>query len=292
MLPIIQLALKKHLANTKAMAFDSVHGIAFHRGLGNPVGPTSTNYAKYLDTDLIADFAQTVYTKPNFAVVANGAEHEEVSKWVNQFFTDVSSGSSPIESQQTKYYGGEERISHASGNTMILAFPGSSSFTGGFYKPEISVLASLLGGQSHVKWSPGFSLLSKASQNFPAAHVDTKSVIYSDAGLLTVTIHGAAKDVSGAAHEAVKTIQKIAGGEISKEDISKAKAAAKFKELEYGQNIWAGIELTGAGLVHGGKAYQLDETAKLIDAVTEEKVKAVSFPGRSSDDCWILMHDN
>ncbi|KAH0250817.1 hypothetical protein KCU91_g19424, partial [Aureobasidium melanogenum] len=76
----------------------------------------------------------------------------------------------------------------------------------------------------------------------------------------------------GAAQEVVNALKQVAEG-VSKEDFTKAKAAAKFKELEFGQNIDAGIELTGAGLVQGNKAYQIDEVAKGIDAVTEEQLK-------------------
>src|SRR6185312_11434556 len=108
--------------------------------------------------------------------------------------------------------------------------------------------------------------------------VETKSDIYSDAGLLTVAVTGSAKDVTGAAYKAVETIKKVAAGEISAEDFSKAVAQAKFKELEHGQNIWGSLELTGAGLIHGGKAYQLDETAQKIGSVTQDQLKKVGCP--------------
>lgn len=265
------------LGNVKDMASNSAHGLAFHRGLGVPLSPaSSTPLSKYLDADTIADFASSAYSKSNFAIVANGVESGELSKWVNEFFTDVPSGTSSIQSSQSKYYGGEERIAHGSGNAMTIAFPGSSSFTGGSYKPEYAVLAALLGGQSSIKWSSGFSLLSKAAQNYPGATINTKSAIYSDAGLLTVDISGSANDVRSAAGEVVNTIKQIASG-VSKEDFTKAKATAKFRELEFGQNIYAGLELTGSGLVTGNKAYQIDETAKAIDGVSEEALKEVSY---------------
>ncbi|KAF4303790.1 Peptidase M16 [Botryosphaeria dothidea] len=273
-IPLIHLAHKKSLANTSELALNSVHGLAFHRGLGTPLVPTtSAAYSKYLEPETVAEFASQAYGKGNFAVVANGAEHGELTKWVNEFFSGIPSSAKALESSQTKYYGGEERIAHSGKNTIVIAFPGSSSYTGGSYKPEIAVLGSLLGGQSQVKWTPGFSLLSKAGENFPGAKIDTKSLIYSDAGLLTVTVSGAAKDVSSAAAEAVKTLQEIAGGNIKSEDIQKAKARAKYLELEHGQNIFGSLELTGAGLAQSGKPYQLDETAKAIDGVSEEAVR-------------------
>ena len=255
--------------------------MAFHRGLGTPLYPSSSSpIANYLDESTIEAYASVAYSKPNFAIVANGADNAEVSKWVGEFFKDVNNkpldGVPALASSQTKYHGGEERIAHASGNTMIVGFAGSSSYTGGFYKPEIAVLATLLGGESSIKWSPGYSLLSKASIDFPGARVKTKSAIYSDAGLLYTQISGSAKDVAGAAKKVVDTIKSVASGSIAKEDVAKAKAQAKFKELEFGQNTDAGVELTGSGLITGNKAYQIDETAKLIDAVDESKLKQVS----------------
>jgi len=273
--PQIEMARKNHLANTKSIAWESVHSLAFHRGLGTPIYPTSsTPVSKYVDSYSIADYANAAYAKQNIAIVGNGIEDGQLQKWVGQFFQQLPS-SGALSGQQTKYYGGEERIAHNAGNTVILAFPGSSSFTGGFYKPEIAVLASLLGGQSSIKWSTGFSLLAKATEG-TGARATTKSAIYSDAGLLTVVIEGKAEDVAKAAQNAVETIKKVAGGDIAKEDFKKAVAHAKFTELEFGQDINAGLELTGSGLASGGKAYQLDETAKLIDGVSEEALKNVA----------------
>jgi ubiquinol-cytochrome c reductase core subunit 2 len=261
------------------MAINSAHSLAFHRGLGVPTASASqTPYTKYLEADTIEWFSKIAYAKPNFAVVANGAEHSELNKWVNEFFGNVPA--SPLEqlttgTEQTKYHGGQERIAYDGLNTMVIGFPGSSSFTGKFYKPELAVLASLIGGQSSIKWSPGFSLLGNAKAS-PGTKVNTTSAIYSDAGLLYTTITGNAPNVAKTAYAAVELIQKIASGDIAAEDIQKAKAAAKFKELENGQDITAGLVLTGSGLVHNTQAYQIDEVAKAIDGVTDEAVKSVS----------------
>jgi ubiquinol-cytochrome c reductase core subunit 2 len=277
-LQLIHLAHKKFLASVTDMAVESVHALAFHRGLGVPTASSSTvPYTKYLDPETIAAFSKVAYAKSNIAVVANGAEHADLSKWVSEFFNDVPA--TPAEqisvgTEPTKYFGGEERIAHNGGNAFVIGFPGSSSFTGKFYKPEIAVLASLIGGTSSIKWSPGFSILGNAKAS-PGTQVKTTSAIYSDAGLLYTVITGSASNVAKTAKAAVDAIKKIAAGEISKEDIQKAKAAAKFKELEYGQDVKAGLELTGTGLVHGSKAYQIDEVAKAVDGVSEQALKAV-----------------
>lgn len=275
--PIIEMSLKKYLARPTEMAFNSAHGLAFHRGLGTPLYPSSaTPLKKYLDADTVAEYAQSAYSKPSFAVVANGASQEDLKKWVGEFFNNVpATAQHNLKAEQTKYHGGEERIAHTGGNAMVLAFPGSSTPTGPFYKPEVAVLAALLGGQTTIKWSPGFSLLSKATQNAPNMHIDTQSTIYSDAGLLTITMSGSASDIKTSAPKVVEALKGVAEG-INKEDFAKAKALAKFKELEFGQETQAGMELAGAGLVHGGKPYQIDEVAKAADSVTEEQVKKVA----------------
>ena len=280
-LPSVKLSQKELLASPQALALDSAHGVAFHRGLGTPLHPTSSSsLSRYLSAGRLQAFSQAAYAKPNFAVVANGASHKDLGNWVKQFFTDSPSAAPKSlpsnESPASKYYGGEERIAHDGGNAMILAFNGSPSFTAGSaYKPEYQVLASLLGGQSSIKWTPGFSLLAQAEASSPGIHVNTTNANYSDAGLLYVSITGPSRSVAIAAASAVKAIHTVAKGEIAAEDIKKAVANAKFRALEEGQKIEAGLELTGSGLINEGKAHQIDEVGKGIDGVKAEAVQKV-----------------
>ena len=284
-IPNMALSRKSLLGHVEQLAINSAHAVAFHRGLGNPLHPSSSlPMTKYLDEGSLQYYSRAAYSKSNFAIVANGADHQELSKWVGEFFNEVES-SPPKDlpnpgATTTKYYGGQERIAHDSGNCVVIAFPGSGSITGGSYKPESQVLAALLGGQSNIKWAPGFSVLSKATEAYPQVRTRTEHHTYSDAGLLAITISGAnAQQLRKASEDVVKTLKSVGAGNVSKEDVRKATATAKFKALESGQNISTGVELTGAGLVQGGKAFQLDELAKAIDTVTEEQVKKVgAFP--------------
>lgn len=280
MVRVLKLEQKGLLASPLSLALNSVHSLAFHRGLGEPLHLTSsTPISKYLDARAIAEFGRAAYARSNISVVANGASHSELSKWVGEFFADTGNGSSvfKLSSPASQYYGGEERIAHNSGNVVVLGFPGSSSFTAGSsFKPEISVLAALLGGESAIKWSPGFSLLSHAAKDLPQADVSTQHAAYSDAGLLYVTISGEASQVAKASKNVVDALKKVAAGDVAEEDIKKAIASAKFKALEAGQQTDAGLEATGSGLLTQGKAFQIDEIGGAIDKVSGEKVKAVS----------------
>ncbi|KAH0537159.1 hypothetical protein FGG08_006029 [Glutinoglossum americanum] len=275
-IPILTLHHQRFLTSTQDLAHNSAHGIAFHRGLGAPLHATPSTLSKYLTEEAaIAAYSAAAYAKPNIAVVANGADPSILSKWAGEFFKDypTSREATILESSASKYYGGEERTDHKSGNSLVIAFSGSRSFaTGSSYKPEITVLAALLGGQPSIKWSSGFSLLSKAVSGHPGATISTAHATYSDAGLLFITLNGNANAIRGASAEVVKTLKSVAAGEVSKEDFSKAVALAKFRALEAGQEITSSLELMGSGLIHGIKPLQLDEVARTIGAVNVEQV--------------------
>ncbi|KAJ5698277.1 Cytochrome b-c1 complex subunit 2 [Penicillium macrosclerotiorum] len=269
-------------ANPENVALDAAHGVAFHRGLGSPITPSQTNpYEKYVSADALAQFAQDAYAKSNVALVASGPNSAEVSKWVGQFFKDLPTGTASSQykvqpTEASKYFGGEQRIASKTGNAVVIAFPGSSAFGTAGYKAEASVLAALLGGQSTIKWTPGFSLLSKATQGFSQLNVSTQNLAYSDAGLFTVTLSGQADQVGAATKNVVDALKKAAAGEVSSEEIKKATALAKFRALESIQTLETGLEATGSGLIHGNKPYQIGEIAQAIENVSEQQVKEVA----------------
>ncbi|KAJ6439616.1 cytochrome b-c1 complex subunit 2 [Purpureocillium lavendulum] len=264
-------------ANVPALALDNAHSVAFHTGLGAPVYPSlSTPYQKYLNEEYIASYADVVYAKPNIAVVADGASPDALSKWVSQFFKDVPASSQSGQSlkvEASKYYGGEQRTNHAGGNSMVIAFPGSDSNGS---KPEIAVLAALLGGKPTIKWAPGFSLLSKATAGSAGLSVSSANLAYSDAGLLAVQLTGSAAAVRKAAEETAKALKSVADGSVSKEDVAKAVANAKFDALEKAQLRGPSILQAGSGLVHSGKASDLAALASGIDSVTADKLKTTA----------------
>ncbi|KAH0496405.1 hypothetical protein TgHK011_003766 [Trichoderma gracile] len=264
-------------ADVAGLALDNAHAVAFHNGLGAALNPSASfPFQKYVNEEYVSSFADVVYSKPNIAVVADGAGAQNLSKWVDQFFKSVPAAArsgQTLKSEPTKYYGGEQRTSHPAGNAVVIAFPGSD--TAGS-KPEIEVLATLLGGQSTIKWTPGFSLLAKATAGTSGLSVGASNQAYSDAGLLTIQLSGAAASVRKAAEETVKALKAIAAGNVSKEDVAKAVANAKFGLLEKAQTRGAGLLLAGTSLVHSGKVQDLAALAKSLDAVTADKLKTTA----------------
>lgn len=275
---IVHLKQGKLTNNALGQALDNAHSVAYHKGLGSSIYPSSsTTLGPYLNENSIAAFAETVYTKPNIAIVADGASQASLSKWIEPFFRDVpASASSPLQlfTEATKYYGGEQRTSLAGSNAMVLAFPGHNLHSD---KADVAVLTALLGGQSSIKWSPGFSLLSKASAAAQGSTIVAKNLAYTDAGLLTIQITGSSGAVRKGAEEAVKALKSVAESGVTKEVLTKAIAKAKFDLLSQNELTGTGIVSAGNSLIHGGKIFQVTEALKGYEAVTAEKVKAVGF---------------
>ena len=268
-------------ADAEGLAVDAAHGLAFHRGLGENIAPNTTvPFEKYLNVEALSEFAKDAYSKPNIALVGSGPNSAELSKWTGQFFQQLpSTGTSSQYKVQdkvaSKYHGGEQRISSKAGNAFVIAFPGSSAFGTAGYKPEASVLASLLGGESTIKWTPGSSLLSQATKGFSQLRVSTKNHAYSDAGLFTVALSGNAGQVATASKNVVDALKKTAAGEIGGEEIKKAAALAKFRTLESVQTLETGLEASGSALINGAKPHQIGEIAQSFDSVSEQQVKDV-----------------
>ena len=228
-----------------------------------------------MNEEYIASYADVAYAKPNIALIADGASPDSLSKWVGQFFKDVPStprSGQTLKTDATKYFGGEQRTSSSAGNSIVIAFPGSGYDS---TKPEHAVLAALLGGQSTIKWAPGFSLLAKATAGTSGLTVNTSNLTYSDAGLLAVQLSGPAASVRKGAEETVKVLKSIADGQASQEDVKKAVANAKFNLLNQNQLRQPSIALAGSGIVNSGKPYDSATIAKAIDGVSAETIKTV-----------------
>lgn len=275
---VLHLKQNKVTQSALAQALDNAHAVAFHKGLGSSIYPSnSTALGPYLNEHSVAAFAESVYTKPNIAIVADGTTQASLGKWVEPFFRDVktSATESPLAlfNEPSKYYGGEQRTSLSGTNAVVLAFPGSSLSSD---KADVAVLSALLGGESSIKWAPGFSLLSQASAAAPGSKIIAKNLAYSDAGLLTIQITGSPVATREGAFEAVKALKSVAESGVTKEVLTKAVAKAKFDLLSANELTGNGMVSAGNSLLHGGKIFEVTSALKSYEAVTADQIKAVS----------------
>ncbi len=204
-------------SNPAGRAIELAHALAFRTGLGSPLFATEDSD---ITIDTIKEFASSVFTKGNIAVLGTGISQEALSQLVGKSLASLASTGSPSKSQ-TSYFGGETRVdSHGGPQTVFIGFGSAGAPT-----PEVAVLAAHLSPQPSVKWSQGTSPITAA---IPAtASVQSVLLPYSDASLFGLFIQGeTTEDVKTAGKAAVAALKQA--GSIQGDELAKAVAKAKF----------------------------------------------------------------
>ncbi|KAA8913218.1 Metalloenzyme, LuxS/M16 peptidase-like protein [Sphaerosporella brunnea] len=250
--PALAEELAVYSRDPAAIAYEHAHNVAFHTGLGGHKLSMSPKFTRRVTLLL----SPRVPPRPSWR------------KWTSQFFADVPQGNG-ISSPATKYFGGENRIYGARGDSLVIAFPGSQG--GPSFKAEYIVLSYLLGGQSGTKWNAGTSILSQAVNQMTDVKAVAQHVAYSDAGLLSVTITGPHESLQKAGEEVVKGINSLTT--VKAEDMRKAIAQAKFDVLSGAEDRSHGLELVGQSVIASGKAPQVVEVVKALEGVTVSAVQ-------------------
>ncbi|KAF3921430.1 hypothetical protein ABW21_db0203279 [Orbilia brochopaga] len=246
-------------------ALEAAHAVAYHQGLGLD----QLSYVrKDFGTREIALYASLTFNKSNYAVVGSGVPHSELVKYTSEFFGHAKDGE-VADSESSAYYGGENRIWSQAGNAVVIAFPGSAG--GAAFKPELSVLSYLLGGQSNIKWSHGNSLIGKVLDKYLSVTAASKNVTYSDTGLFYVTVAGPAAEVKNALPGVVEAIKSLSN--VTAADVKRAIQNAKFDVYAAAEDNALSLEAIGQSVIATGSIPQVEQTIKAIDSVTVESVR-------------------
>lgn len=217
--PLIEGDAAAAASNPAILALELAHLIAFRQGLGSSLyGPAHPSFG-YKD---VQEYASSVFTKDNIAVIGTNLEQAKLTELVNKAFSSAPSAAGPATPAST-YFGGENRIESSSGTQAVFIGFGVA----GKPSPEAAVLAAHLSPSPSIKWSKGTSEL--AAEIPEGASVESVYLPYSDATLLGLLVQAPTTEgVKLASQAAVKAIKKAAQG-ISQEELNIAKAKAKFR---------------------------------------------------------------
>lgn len=259
------------LKSPPAIAADSLHALAFRRGLGNTLLAAPESPVSW---ETVRDYAKQSYVKQNMAIVATGADANELDSLVAKHFHDVPSGS-PAQATGSKYYGGEARIPYRSPiGHFVIGFPGSAASP---HSPaELTILGNLLGGMSSIKWSAGNSILGQAASNLGST---TKAIAnhgaYTDAGLFSVYVMGPTASIKTAAKASVDAIKAVAQ-DVKAEDLKRAIAQAKFNTYAAAEERTMSAETIGRSLLSSGKTPDVETVVADLEKVTAAQLKSAA----------------
>jgi ubiquinol-cytochrome c reductase core subunit 2 len=258
-----------------ALALNAVHTTAFHHGLGAEVIASPTIPVKI---ELVRAFANSAYSKANLVLVASGANAEELTPQLQEFWKDLPTGEL-LTTRKAKVSPGETRISHrSSSNAIAIAFPGSSLYSQA--SPELVVLSHLLGGFPRVKWSKGQSALAKIAGSVGGdVELVASNIAYSDAGLFTILALGPSYSIGEATSQALKLLRDIAKGSatIKPDELKRAVASARYATYAAGEPRLSALESIGQAVLDTGKAPDYDSIVAEFNKVTSEKVQKVKL---------------
>jgi len=273
-LPLAQLDYDALQTSTASLALGAIHASAFHRGLGTHLLASPTIPLHAHD---VQEYAKVAYTKANLVLVASGANAEELTPQIQEFWKDLPAGT-PLNTPPAKFSGGETRISHSSSqNIYAISFPGSSLY-GPNSSAEHIILSHFLGGFPRIKWATGHSAFAKIAEGISKnTNLLATNIAYSDAGLFTIVAVGGPISVSQAASAGVKLLRDIAKGTVTikPEEVKRAIASARYVTYAAGEARLSSLEPIGQAVLDIGKVPDRDSVIAAYEKVTPEKLKQV-----------------
>lgn len=293
-LPQVQSEYEQALNSPSVLGFDQLTQTAFRqRGLGASLFSSPANAVSHRQ---VVAFAESTFAKDNIAVVGSGIESATLSKLVSKAFKDVRPSKGSIQAGSKQYFGGDARIpfvahhgaseSQAHHGYYLLGFEGA----GVDASPELAVLRSHLGGESSVKWSNGLSPFSQIADKVAGANVSAFNVNFSDSGLIGAFISAPQDRVQEAASAASQAL-KQATKSLSKEDLAKAKAKARF-EAAAAIESRAGVHAAVATqLLDSKKVQLLEETFSKIEGVSASALASAASKALSGKATTVAIGD-
>lgn len=259
-------------SSPSTLALDLAHVLAFRApGLGSSL--FASGHKPLTHTD-VANFAHSVFTAGNVAILGTGIGQSELQSLVEKYLvkgdSSLAQGAGP-QTRAAKYYGGETWIdSHYDTPTLFIGFGAS-----GAPSSALATLAEILTPAPSVKWASGTSPISAF---VPAgATVEVIHLPYTDAALFgyLVTAKNSA-DIKVAAQAAVKALKDAAGSSgIKSEDLKKGIAKAKFTAASSIDTREGLVSVLGSKVLSGGEA-SAESLIKSLDSVSNAAVSKVS----------------
>ncbi|KAK9478964.1 Metalloenzyme, LuxS/M16 peptidase-like protein [Lipomyces japonicus] len=258
--PLLKLDYLDAAKDVSYVASETLHGIAFRSGLGLPL---LSQPIDSINSKIIAEYKEDVYTKANLAIVASGASVSQLSELAAKFLDETEAGTT-VPVPTSAVHGGESRIASTDGNAISLGFPTASD-------PEFSVLAAILGGAPSIKWASSNSILGATTGGNAVAKLNK----YAGANLLSINVTGSsAAEVSSSAASAVNALKSVASG-VETDALKKAVAAAKFDYLaSFAEPGFLGV--IGTEILTSGAVPSVAKAVSELEAVSAANVKAAA----------------
>ncbi|KAG4304686.1 hypothetical protein PORY_001739, partial [Pneumocystis oryctolagi] len=268
-LPYALFEDKRRHSTPSMFGFDTIHELAFRRGLGNPLLTNERNYAA---VEMIKDYAKKSYVKNNLVILATNVNHSELIDFVKEYFSSLPLGTA-ASSPETIYYGGENRIPFKTHiGHFIISFPRPAAFTP--LSEEYLLLSYLLGMGSRIKWSYGNSPFGNIEKSLSNGTVLlSNNFAYSDMGLFCIYVYGPIGTLKKAAKSSIEVLRSMVKT-ICDEDIKKAISQVKYSLLDLDTKQAKVHEDVGLHYLTSGSLLDYESIVSRIEKITLSRMKS------------------
>ncbi|XP_010772055.1 cytochrome b-c1 complex subunit 2, mitochondrial-like [Notothenia coriiceps] len=222
-------------------------------------------------------FVADNFTTGRMALVGLGVKHSVLRQLGEGLLSERSGAGAPV--AQAVYRGGELRVQNTDDLVHAL-ITSEGGVTGSAEANAFTVLQRILGAGPHIK--RGSNIASKLSQGIAKATTQpfdatAFNASYTDSGLFGIYTIAQADSAGEVIQAAVAQVSGVAEGNVSEEDVIRAKNQVKAEYLMSIESDESLMEEIGAQVLSTA-AYQLpDAILQAIDGVThDEVVKAAS----------------
>ena len=245
------------------------------RGIGSSI---YANPGTPVTVEEVREFAKGVYNAGNIAVVGSGISQQALESLVASSFAAVPAGSAPS-APASKYYGGDLRASPVDAHGHAL--PQSHFFVGFEGAPRGNaapywLLEAVLGGPSSIKFTNGQTPLGALSTLIPGVRAQAFNSSFTDTGLFGIHVSAPHAKASEAVKAAIATLDRVAQGNISDEEVAGAVARAKFAAASSVEGCRETSHVVLGTNLLGGANRTIDQKLAAIEQVGRSELSTVA----------------
>ncbi|KAJ7372694.1 Cytochrome b-c1 complex subunit 2, mitochondrial [Desmophyllum pertusum] len=266
---------------------EELHRVAFRKTLGNSLYCLPHRTGKFT-SDVLIDFTKKCYVGQRMAIVGVGVDHSQLVDLAKAAFSFLPEGE-PVPKEATKYHGGEV-MNFRSGPLVHAVLATEGARLGSKDHLAFSVYQKVLGATPSIKWGSNMAsnrlLKAAAAESADGAFsASAFNASYSDGGLFGFYVAAEPSNVSKVMKSVVGQFSKASKGDISDQDITRAKNQTKAHLLMHSESQDTLVEDIGSQLLTKGSYTSPQEVAAAVDSITKTDILTVAkrvFSGKPS----------
>ncbi|CAB3993061.1 Cytochrome b-c1 complex subunit 2, mitochondrial [Paramuricea clavata] len=269
----IELDLAMAKTNPQIGLIEELHKVAYRNGLRNSIYCKPYKANKFT-TEMLLNFVKDSFVGNRMALVGVGVPHESLVGLCESHFSAIPAGNAVV-NEKPNYTGGEVHCEQSDGLVHIaLASEGASTSDKNYL--AFGVLQRVLGVTPFIKWGSNTtsSRINKAAQGVTDGPFmgSTLNINYSDSGLFGFYTAASPKDAGKVTRAIVDQFGKVSKGDVTKEEVERAKNQLKSSIQMSGESYVDRIEDIGTQVLISGTYTSPDSCAQSVDKITSEDV--------------------